>query len=137
MGHTVRSINYFHVTIKDLPGEALTVLTRLADAGVNLLAFAAVPIGSTVAQLTLFPEDPEPLIEYAARAGLRLSEPARALLVQGDDEVGALVGVHRQLAEAGVDVYASNGVSDGGGRYGYILHLRANDYETAARILGI
>lgn len=137
MGHTVRAIDYFHVTVRDLPGSALRVLSRLSTAGVNLLAFSVVPVGSTVAQLTLFPEDAEPLVEYAARSGIQLSEPARALLVQGDDEVGALVDVHRQLADAQISVYASNGVSDGSGRYGYIIHVRAQDFASAQRALGL
>ena len=136
MGHVVRSIDYFHATIKDLPGEALGILSQLAAAGVNLMAFNAVPIGANVAQVTLFPEDSEPLLEFAGRTGLRLSGPAQALLVQGDDEVGALVEVHRQLADERIDVYASSGVTDGRGRYGYVIHVRSRDLDAAARILG-
>ena len=136
MGHTVRSIDYFHATIKDLSGEALGILRRLADAGVNLMAFNAVPVGANVAQVTLYPEDSEPLLEFAGRTGLRLSEPAQALLVHGDDEVGALVEIHRQLADERIDVYASNGVTDGHGRYGYVIHVRAKDLDAAARVLG-
>ena len=136
MGHTVRCIEYFHVTVKDLPGESWGVLAHLADAGVNLLAFNAVPVGSTVAQLTLFPEDPAPLVAFASRTGLRLSGQARALLIQGDDEVGALVDVHRRLADARVNVYASNAVAVGGGRYGYVIHVRADEFDAAASLLG-
>ena len=137
MGHKVSSIQYFYTTIKDLPGEALAVLSRLAAAGVNLLAFNAVPVGSTIAQLTLFPEDPEPLVDFAARNGLVLSDQGRALLVQGDDQVGALVEIHRKLADAQISVYASHAVTDGSGRYGYVIHVRADQFDAAARSLGV
>jgi hypothetical protein len=41
----VRRVDYFSTTVKDQPGEAYQLLTTLADLGINLLAFTAVPIG--------------------------------------------------------------------------------------------
>ena len=79
----------------------------------NLLAFTAVPTGPTRAQLALFPENDGKLIAAARQAQLALDGPHRALLVQGDDELGAFASVHQRLFEAGVDVYASSGVTDG------------------------
>ena len=59
-----------------------------------------------------FPEDPAKLVDSAKRAGLVLDGPHRALLVQGDDELGALTRVHAKLGQAQVNVYASSGVTD-------------------------
>jgi hypothetical protein len=57
--------------------------------------------------------------------------------VQGDDELGTLAGIHEKLAEAGVNVFASSGVTDGRGGYGYILYIRTERLEDAGKALGI
>ena len=54
---SVRRVDYFYTTVADQPGKAYKLLETLADLGINLLAFAAVPIGPLRTQLTLFPED--------------------------------------------------------------------------------
>ncbi len=73
----------------------------------------------------------------AGNAGLALDGPHPALLVQGDDELGALAGVHERLYEANVNVYASSGVADGGGSYGYVVYVRPEDFEKAAGVFEI
>jgi hypothetical protein len=107
MAFSVRRADYFYTTVEDRPGEGHKLLTQLADVDVNLLAFAAVPIGPVHTQLTLFPDDAERMASAARKAGLALDGPHPALLVQGDDDLGALAGVHEKLFEAGVNVYAS------------------------------
>jgi hypothetical protein len=57
--------------------------------------------------------------------------------MQGDDELGALVEVHEKLYRAGVNVYASMGVSDGADKYGYVIYVREDDCERAAKALEI
>jgi hypothetical protein len=66
---------------------------------------------------------------------LNLSAPQRAFLVHGEDQLGALGEVHRQLFDARVNVYASSGMTGGGGRFGYLLYVRPEDYERAAGVL--
>ncbi len=105
--------------------------------GINLLAATAIPVGPMRTQLTLFPEDAAKMESEAKKAGLVLDGPHRALLVQGDDELGALAGVHERLYEANVNVYASSGVTDGKGSYGYILYVRPEEYERAAAALEV
>ena len=137
MSHTVRRVDYFNTTITDQPGEGYKLLTQLADLGINMLAFTAVPIGPMHTQLTIFPDETQKMATAGARAGLTLDGPHPALLVQGDDKMGALVGVHEQLCEANVDVFASTGVTDGHGRYGYVLYVRPQEYQRAVAALGI
>ena len=95
------------------------------------------PTGPMRTQLTLFPEDPSKIKETAKKAGFPLDGPHTALLVQGDDELGALAEVHMKLAQANVSVFASTGVADGRGAYGYILYVRPDEYERAAKALGL
>jgi predicted amino acid-binding ACT domain protein len=137
MTFRIRRVEYVHVTVKDRVGEAYSLLMRLAEMGVDLLAFTAVPLGGERTQLTVFPADPVKLRSVADRAGIELDGPHAAILAQGDDKLGALVEVHEKLAEAGVDVYASSGVADGRGGYGYIVHVRPEELAKATRALGI
>jgi hypothetical protein len=137
MAATIRGVDYFYMTVKDRPGEAYRLLSRLAAAEVNLMAFSATPIGPEVTQLMLFPERSEPLARFAEAAGLLLTGPDRAFLIQGDDHLGALVDIHRKLLDAQINVYASSGVTDGKGGYGYVIYVKRDAYESAASILGI
>ncbi len=101
------------------------------------MAFTAVPVGPMRTQLTLFPADPGKFKSAANNAKLKLDGPHRALLAQGDDELGALAGIHERLYEAGVNVYASSGVTDGRGSYGYVIYVRPEEYEQAVAALEV
>ena len=137
MAYTIRRVDYYYANIRDELGAAYRVLAQLADLGVNLLAFTAVPSGPNLAQFALFPEDPNKLTAEAHAAQLPLDGPYHAFLVQGDDELGALASVHEQLFRSGVDVYASSGVTDGRGAFGYVVYVREDQFERAAEALGL
>ena len=137
MPFSIRKVNYFHVVVEDQPGEAYKFLTRLAELGVNLLAFTGFPIGPSRTQFTVFPEDETKIREVVQATRLTFDGPHPALLAQGDDALGALTGIHRKLYEAGVSVYASTAVADGRGGYGYVLYVRPEKLEGAAAALGL
>ena len=137
MGYSICRVEYFYATVTDEPGEAYQVLSTLADRGVNLLAFTAVPVGPSRTQLALFPADPSQMRQEAQKAGMALDGPHRALLVQGDDELGALAAVHQKVYRAGVNVYAATGITDGHGKYGHLIYVRPEDYERAASALEV
>lgn len=137
MAHRIRRVEYFHVTVPDRPGEAFRFLSALAEAGQNLLAFTAIPVGLFQTQLTIFPDDPVGLQAESVRLGLTLDGPYGALLVQGQDTPGALVGVHERLYQADVNVYAANAVAGEGGEYGYVIYVRPEDVDRAAEALGV
>lgn len=133
----ISRIEYYHTTVADQPGEAYKFLSQLAGLGINLLAFTAVPVGPTVTQLTIFPEDSAQLKHEATKIGLVLDGPHKAFLVQGDDELGALAEIHRKIYEADVNVYSASGVTDGKGSFGYIVYVKSEDFEKAAAALGL
>ncbi len=137
MAHTIRRVEYFYATVRDEPGEAYKLLARLAELGFNLLAFTAVPVGLMQTQLTIFPEDPRKLAAEAGKAKLQLDGPHAALLVQGDDRLGAVAQIHERIYQAGVNVYTASGVTDGRGGFGYVLYVRPDDFERAAKALGV
>jgi hypothetical protein len=137
MAFTIRRVDYFYATIPDTPGEGYKLLSQLAEFGVNLLAFTAVPVGPMRTQLTLFPEQPDKLREMAQKAGLQLDGPHPALLVLGEDRLGALARIHEQLYGARVNVYASSGVTDGRGGFGCVLYVRPEEIGRAGQALGL
>ena len=137
MAFTIRPVEYFYLNVRDELGAAYKILSLLAERGVSLLAFTAVPAGPTLAQFALFPADTNKLVAEARSAAMTLEGPHHALLVQGDDELGALASVHERLVGAGVDIYASAGVTDARGSFGYVLYVREDQFERAVSALGL
>ena len=136
MADTVRGVEYYYVTVSDVPGEGQRILSALKGSGVNLLAFLGFPLGGGESQIDLVPEDPQALREGAERAGATLSEAKRAFLIQGDDRVGAVADTTGKLAEANINVTAVAAAGAGAGRFGVILWVAPADYERAAGALG-
>jgi hypothetical protein len=132
----IRTVDYFYATVEDRPGQACQLLSQLASAEVNLLAFSAVPTGPEHTQLVLFPENMAALARAAEESGFTITGPQRAFLIQGDDRLGALAEIHQKLCDAHINVYASTGVTDGKGGYGYVIYVRPDDIDTAANVLG-
>jgi hypothetical protein len=85
----------------------------------------------------LSPEDANSLARLAEDEGLQLDGPQNSLLIRGDDELGALAGVHRDLANAHVNVSASSGITDGGGGYGQVVYVASEDFGRATAALGV
>jgi hypothetical protein len=137
MAVTVRRVSYYYVVVQDRPGEAYRILANMESGGVSLLAFNAIPLGMEKTQLVLFPEDESRLARVASGKGLSLEGPQRAFLISGDDRLGALVDLHRRLSDAKINVICSSGVTDGMGGFGYVLYVRNEDYDAAARQLGV
>ena len=135
MGVHIRRADYYYVMVKDRPGEAYRLLTLLAQQGVDLLAFSAVPLGGEATQLVLFPVDTSLFMKASGMAGLHAEGPQRDFLITVDDQLGACAEIHKKLAEAQINVFSSSGVTDDRGGFGYVIHLRAEDYERAAKVL--
>jgi hypothetical protein len=132
---TVKAVSYFYATVPNRPNDACQFLSHLAEAGVNLLAFAAIPLGPEHTQLVLFPDDSQRLTQIAETVGFVLTGPQRAFLVQGDDKLGAIADIYGKLSEVEVNVYASTGVTDGRGGFGYILYVRPESFARAEEAL--
>jgi hypothetical protein len=136
MSLSVRNVEYFYVRIHDAPDKAYGLLAQLASEEVNLLAFSAVPFGPNHVELTIFPDQSKTFIQLAEKLGWKMTGPLHALLVQGDDHLGTLAEIQRMLLDAGVSIYASSGVTDGSGRYGYVIYVKEEDHQRAANALG-
>jgi hypothetical protein len=135
MAETVRRIEYFYVQAPNKPGVGAGLLAELKTAGVNLKAFSGFPSGRG-AQLDFVPEDPAAFRAAARKAKWKLVGPKRAFLIEGDDRPGALVDLLAKLAEAKINVTASDAVCAGAGRFGAILWVAPKDVARAAKVLG-
>jgi hypothetical protein len=135
MAARIRNCDYYYVMVRDRPGESYRLLSLLAEQGVDLLAFNAVPLGGESTQLALFPSDAALFVRAISSAGLSPVGPQRAFLITGDDKLGAFAEIHHKLAEAAINVFSSSGVTDGRGGFGYVIHVRPEDYDRAAAVL--
>jgi hypothetical protein len=136
MADTVRTVEYHYVTVSDEPGQGQQILSALRDGGVNLFAVLGFPLEGGRSQIDLVPEDPGALKEAAAAAGVTLSGPKQAFLVQGEDRVGAVAETTAKLAEASINITAIAAAAAGAGRYGMILWVAPADYARAVDALG-
>jgi hypothetical protein len=136
MSLNVRTVEYFYIRIEDSREKAYELLAQLASEEVSLLAFSAVPFGPNYVELTVFPDRSDKFIQLAKKLGWAAAGPQHAFLVQGDDHLGALADLQQMLSEADVKIYASSGVTDGSGRFGYVIYFKEDDHERAARALG-
>ena len=135
MALSVRTVEYFYMKVRDEPGKAYEFLAKLASEEINLLAFSAVPFGPNHVELTIFPDRSDNLLRVAGKLGWSLTGPQHACLIQGDDQLGALADIQRRLIDAGVQIYASTGITDGDGHYGYVIYMKESDYQMAAKTL--
>jgi len=136
MAATITRVEYFYTTVSDQPGEAYRLLSQLAESDATVLAFAAIPMGPEQTQLMVFPQRVESFVRASERAGVSLAGPHHAILVRGDDKLGTLVDIHRKLFDADITIYASSGVTADCGRFGYLVHVKQEDFERAAMVLG-
>ncbi|MEW5795407.1 MAG: hypothetical protein AB1772_03505 [Candidatus Zixiibacteriota bacterium] len=136
MAVQIKRVEYYYCAVEDKHGTGYWLLEHLRQKNVNLIAFTAFPTGGGRSQLDFVPDDPKALVAAVKEAGVNLVGPKWAFLVQGQDDVGAIVELHRKLGVASINVHAANGVADGSGRFGYVLWVKPEDYQRAAQVLG-
>lgn len=130
----VRTVDYFYVNLPQRAGEGAALLDKLKKAGVNLLVVHAFPAGRGV-QVDLVAQDSRALVRAARAAGLKLSRPKKAFVVEGRDRVGAVQSVMARLGRAKINVKATSAVRAGRGRFGAVLWVKPADVRKAARAL--
>lgn len=135
MADTIRRAQYFYLMAPDKAGEGARALQTLRDAGVNLLAFSAFPVGRR-AQLDFVPEDPAAFRAVARRAKWKVVGPKTAFLIAGADRTGVCAEILGKLAAAKINVTATDAVIAGEGRFGVLMWVKPKDVGRAAKVLG-
>jgi prephenate dehydratase len=134
MADTVRKVDYFSLSVPDVPGQTFKVLATLVSAGINLLACTGFPRGRR-AQIDVVPDDTRKFNVAVRKAKLPFNPKKTGFLIQGDDRPGALADHLERLAEKGINVTAVDGLSAGKGRWGAILWVKPKDIARAGRVL--
>jgi hypothetical protein len=133
----IKKVEYYNIIVEDHAGEGSKLLSVFAGVGINLLAFKAIPVEPMRTQFTLFPNDSLKMKDGAKKAGLNLDGPHSALLIQGDDESGALADIYDKLSQADINVYEYSGIANIRGSYGVILYIKQEDCEKAMAALKV
>jgi hypothetical protein len=136
MADYVRIASYFKMAAPDKAGEGARALSRLRDAGVNLMAFSGFPRNRR-AQLDFVPVDPMAFKAVAKQAKLKVLGPKACFLAEGDDRPGAGAELMSRLAEAKINVTALQAISAGAGRYGTIFWVKPRDVKKVAKLFSI
>ena len=136
MPDTIRLVDYFYIEAPDKPGEGARALSYLKEAGVNLLVLHAFPKGRR-SQVDFVPSDPTAFKAAAKAAKWKVMGPKKAFLLQGDDRVGALVDYAAKLAEAKINVTATDALVAGAGQFAAIVWVKPRDVKRAAKVLGV
>jgi hypothetical protein len=135
MAFHVKRVEYYNTIVEGHVGQGAKLLALVAEAGVSLLAFKAVPLDPTRTRFTLFPDDSSKMTGGAKKAGLEFEGPYAALLVEGDDESGACADVYEKLSQANIHVDESSGIADIKDGYGILLYVKHEDCEKAVAAL--
>ncbi len=136
MPDEVCTVSYAYVVVKNQPGEGAKVANALKEANVNLLALSGFPVGKTKAQVDLVTQDVDGLKRVAKANKWKLSSVKKALLVQGEDRVGAVADIVSKLAGAKINIISVQAVAAGAGRYGAIVWVKPASFAKAAKVLG-
>jgi len=131
----IRRVDYYSLTVEEHVAEGAAMLGTIVGAGVDFLAYKAVPVGAGRTRFTLFPIDGSKLEDGAAKAGLAVDGPHPAVLIVGDERPGALADIYGKLASAGIAVEESTGIAHINGGYGIVLYLRPEDRDRAIATL--
>jgi hypothetical protein len=131
-----KKVEYYNIAVQGPVTEGSELLATIADAGVDFLAYKAIPLEQNRTQFTLFPVDGSKMTAGAIKAGLKLDGPYSAVIITGDEEPGALAEVYRKLSQAAIHVEESSGIAHINGGYGVVLYLKQEDCNKAVAALG-
>lgn len=134
MADRILRAEYYKLETPNRPGEGARVLKVLRDAKVSLLAFTGFPRGRKT-QMDFVPGNAAAFRKAMKRAGMPVTGKKTVFIIQGSDRVGAIHDVMAMLGEAGINATAIDAVTDGQGRYGALLWVKAADVRKAAKVL--
>src|SRR5437867_1181756 len=131
---TAKRIDVLTVKLDPKPGALAQVLGAFREAKVNLTASWAYQMGPGEAQAHFFTAD----VDRARQALTKLGKTPKtdpAFWVDDADQIGNYHGVLQKLAEAGINVEATDAFGIGG-KFATVIFVAENDVAKAAKALG-
>ena len=136
MADRARRVEYYYIQVPDQPGQGFGALAKLKEAGVNMVAFLAFPIGGGQTQMDFVPEDPAKFLAAAKAVGWTLSSKKEALYVSGSDRPGAAGSTLEKLASAKINAVSTMAARGEEGGFGLVVWVDQKDVAAAAKALG-
>jgi hypothetical protein len=131
----VKRVTYFMANLEDKPGELLKVMQNLKDKKIGLKGLWGFGTHSGKAQLFVVAKKVEKLRDLWKSSGL-LAEEGTGFLIQGSDQIGAMVESLQTLADGGVNIHAVDAIA-AKGRYASFVWVQREDVDKAAEALGV
>lgn len=128
-------VEYYSVIVPNKPGKGAQVLGALKDAGVNFTCIWGYPSGRKKSRIDLVADDPALFKKAAKKLKIELGKKQTAFHITGADHPGALAEVLAKLAARKINVYATQAICGGGGRFGALVQVDQDDVNKAAKAL--
>jgi len=135
MTQAVQTAEYYKMMVPHKTGQGLKILDHLQKSKVELLSLLAFPKKGK-AQVDFVPVDAGKFTAAAKKAKWKIKGPKTCFIIDGKDQVGALIPYTDKLAKAKINIRALAAVSGGSGRCGAILWVDPKDVKKAAETLG-
>lgn len=129
-----QGVTYFKTVVQDKPGALLAVLKDLKAKNVGLVGLKASGSQPEQTEVYLIAKKPDKLRD-ALKSLSVMFEEGTSFFVRGADKTGALVKTLEAVANAGVNITASNAMAVGGS-YGFFIQVAPADVEKTATALG-
>lgn len=125
---------YFKITLEDKPGALLALAKGLKSKKVGLAGLKALPSQPGQSEVYLIVKNPDKLRGALKSLGV-IAEEGTSFFVKGADRTGALVSSLEAIAQAGVNIVATDAIAVGG-NYGLFFRVAPGDVDKAAKVLG-
>ena len=131
MNFNVKKIEYCNIESEYPVSEASKLLSTLVRNGIDFLAYKATAIENRRTVFTLFSENAHKMLRIAKNDGYKVEGPFSAILVVGEEKIGALAAIYGKLSQANINVMESSGIAHINGAFGVILYLEKEDCDRA------
>ena len=127
---TAKRVTYFKAKVEDKPGALLALAKNLKAKNLGLVSLK----GAGQGDILVVAKNTDDLRNEWKASGA-LVEEGTAFFLSGQDKTGALLASLEALANAGVNIVATEAIAVGG-RYGAVLWVAPSDLEKTAQALG-
>jgi hypothetical protein len=131
---TVKKINLLTVTLDPKPGALAQVLGTFREAKVNVTASWAYQMGPGEAQAHFFSSDLDRTKKALEKLG-KAPKTEAAFWVEDADQIGNYHNVLQKLAQAGINIEATDAFGIGG-KFATVIFVAEGDVAKAAKALG-
>ena len=129
----VKRVAYFKAKIEDKPGALLALAKDLKEKKLDLIALKGVGQAGQ-GEILVIAQSPDKLREAWKASGV-LVEEGMVFFLSGTDTAGALVTSLDAIANAGVNIVATEAIAVGG-KFGAVLWVPPEDLDKTAQALG-